>query len=208
MTFIGYYGILALGNPPNVIGQQFVLTEFPPASISPWFFAKPITWFCYASFLYWAFGLEAQKGHFLRFSDGTRRFMFVVTAVIAFGAFYEIFFNFMLWSALEVLANNCGQIGCNPDLLFNSFPNLRNPLSLTFATKIVTLVFSMSIYSLYFLHRMDREIEKRTPIPASNFSRQESYDVDTIRNVPVTRSYAGSFANGVRNSVLENDQPN
>src|SRR5438093_6426874 len=40
MAFIGYYGILALGNPPSVIGEQFVLAEFPPTSISPWFFAR------------------------------------------------------------------------------------------------------------------------------------------------------------------------
>ncbi len=208
VTFMGYYSILALGNPPNVIGQQFVLTEFPSPSISPWFYAKPITWFSYAAFLYWGFGLEAQKKHFLRFSDGTRRFLFVITAVIAFGAFYEIFFNFMLWSALETLANNCGTIGCNPDLLFNSFPNLRNPLSLTFATKIVTLVFAMSIYSLYFLHRVDREIEKKSPSPAAGFSRQETYDVDTIRNIPITRSVSFALTTGPPNTDVEYHQPN
>jgi hypothetical protein len=207
LTFIGYYGILVIGNPPSVIGQQFVLTEFPPPSISPWFFAKPITWFSYASFLYWAFGLEAQKKHFLRFSEGTRRFMFVITAVIAFGAFYEIFFNFMLWSALEVLANNCGAIGCNPDLLFNSFPSLRNPLSLTFATKVVTLVFALSIYSLYFLHRVDKEIDKRSPTPATGFNK-ESYEVDTIRNIPITRSVSFAYTTGSRNQNDVLSQPN
>jgi hypothetical protein len=208
MAFIGYYGLLVIGNPPSVIGQEFVLTEFPPTSISPWLFAKPITWFCYASFLYWAFGLEAQRKHFLRFSDGTRRFLFVITALIAFGAFYEIFFNFMLWSALEVLANNCGSVGCNPDLLFNSFPNLRNPLSLTFATKVVTLVFSMAVYSLYFLHRVDREVEKRSPTPATVFSRQESYDVDTIRNIPITRSYSFAITTEAQSpAVVEYAQP-
>lgn len=193
---------MALGNPPVNIGQQFVLTEFPPQSISPWFFAKPITWFSYASFLYWAFGLEAQRKHFLGFSDGRRRFLFAITALIAFGALYEIFFNFMLWGALEAVT------GGNPDLLNNPYPGLRNPLSLTFATKIVTLVFAMSAYSLYFLHRIEREIEKRTPIPASTFSRQAPYDVDKIRNIPVTRSYGGGLAMEVRNSVFENDQPN
>jgi hypothetical protein len=207
LSFMGYYGIEALGNPPSIIGQQFVLTEFPPPWISPWFYAKPITWFCYAAFLYWAFGLEAQRKHFLRFSDGTRRFLFVVTALIAFGAFYEIFFNFMLWSALEVLANNCGSAGCNPDLLYNSFPDLRNPLSLTFATKIVTLVFGMCVYSLYFLHRVDKEVEKRSPTPAPIYNRQESYDVDTIRNIPITRSYSFAVTTEARNSPVEYVSP-
>src|SRR5207244_7691711 len=125
----------------SVIGQHFVPAECPATSISPWFFSKPITWFSYASFLYWSFGLESQRSHFLRFSERTRRFLFVVTAVIGFGALYEIFFNFMLWSALEVLANNCAPVGppCNPDQLFNTFPTLRNPLSLIFFTTYVTL---------------------------------------------------------------------
>lgn len=205
LAFISYYGILALGNPPTVIGQQFVLTEFPPQSVSPWFFAKPITWFSYASFFYWAFGLEAQRSHFLRFSERMRRFLFVVTAVIGFGALYEIFFNFMLWGALEVLANNCTSPPCNPDLAFNQFPNLRNPLSLTFSTKIVTLVFSLAIYSLYFLHRVDKEVEKRTPTPAPGFSRQESYDFDTIRNIPITRSY--SFAVTTETGTVPVERP-
>jgi hypothetical protein len=207
LSFMGYYGIEVLGNPPSIIGQQFVLTEFPPPSISPWFYAKPITWFCYAAFLYWAFGLEAQRKHFLRFSDGTRRFLFVITALIAFGAFYEIFFNFMLWSALEVLANTCGSAGCNPDLLYNSFPDLRNPLSLTFATKIVTLVFGMCVYSLYFLHRVDKEIERRTPTPATTYSRQESYNVDTIRNIPITRSYSFAVTTETRSPSVEYVSP-
>ncbi|HET7405237.1 MAG TPA: hypothetical protein VFJ63_03885 [Candidatus Bathyarchaeia archaeon] len=190
LTFISYYGILALSNPPNVIGQQFVLQEFPPQSISPWFFAKPITWFSYASFLYWAFGLEAQKSHFLRFSDRTRRFLSIVTAVIAFGALYEIFFNFMLWSALEVLCNSASPSPCTPDLINNPWPNLRNPLSLTFSTKVVTLVFALAVYSLYYLHRIDKEIDRKTPTPAFLYPRQERFESETIKNLPLTRSFA------------------
>ena len=190
LTFMGYYGILALSNPPSVIGQQFVSAEFPPQSISPWFFGKPITWFSYASFLYWSFGLEAQRQHFLRLSERTRRFLFVVTALIAFGALYEIFFNFMLWSALEVLANNCTTPPCNPDFASNPWPNLRSPLSLTFSTKVVTLVFALAVYSLYYLHRVDKEIDRRIPTPAFLYPRQERYESDTVKNIPVTRSYS------------------
>jgi hypothetical protein len=200
VAFIGYYGVAALGKPAAIIGQQFVLTEFPPPSISPLFYAKPITWFCYAAFLYWAFGLEAQKRHFLNFKEGTRRFLFAVTALIAFGAFYEIFFNFMLWGALEAVT-----AGGNPDLLTNPYPDLRNPLSLTFATKIVTLVFGMAIYSLYYLHRIDKEVEKRTPTPV--FNRRESYDADRIRNIPVTRSYQSSVTTESSDSAVDFRSP-
>lgn len=191
LAFMGYYGIMALGSPSATIGQQFVLSEFPPSNISPWFFGKPITWFSYATFLYWAFGLEAQRSHFLRFSGRTRRFMFVITALIAFGALYEIFFNFMIWSALEVLNNNCGQPPCNIDLITSPFPSRATPLNLVFATKVVVLVFGLSMYSLYFLHRINREIERRAPTPAPVHPRQELYDLETIKNVPIpARSYS------------------
>lgn len=190
LTFISYYGILALSNPPSVIGQQFVLAEFPPQNISPWFFAKPITWFSYASFLYWAFGLEAQRPHFLGYSDKTRRFMFAVTAVVAFGALYEIFFNFMLWGALEVLCNSVSPSRCTPDIINNPYPNLRNPLSLTFSTKVVTLVFALAVYSLYYLRKIDKEIDRRTPTPVVLYPRQDRYETETIRNIPVTRSFS------------------
>ena len=187
LTFISYYGIIALGNPSVNIGQQFVLSEFPDPRISPWFFGKPITWFSYAAFLYWTFGLEAQKSHFLNFKDRTRRFMFIVTALIGFGALYEIFFNFMLWSALEVLTNNCGTQPCNPDPLANPFPNLRNPLNLVFATKVVVLVFALSVYSLYFLHRIEKEVDRRNQHPAP-LTRRELEEIESMKNVPMTKS--------------------
>lgn len=176
LAFMAFYGISALGNPTANVGQQFVASEY--------LFAKPITWFSYSTFLYWTFGLEAQKSHFLNYSDRTRRFLFIVTALIGFGALYEIFFNFMLWGALEVRAcslQNCNQL----DVLAYAFQNV--PVNLVFDTKIVILVFGLSMYSLYFLHRVERERERRNPVPA--FPRQESYGVDRVENVPITRSY-------------------
>ena len=158
MFFILYYGLQATANPQ--VGAQFVLAEWPDPKISPYFYAKPITWFVLFSFLYWAFGLESNRERFLRFSPRTRRFLFIVTATVAFGAFYEIFFNFTLWSALMVVTQNCSTPPCNPDVLANSFPALRNPVNLVFATKVVTTVFGLSIYSLWYLHRIERELER------------------------------------------------
>ncbi len=87
-----------------------------------------------------------------------RRFLFIGTAFVAFGAFYEIFFNFTIWSALLAV---CSTTPCNPDTLVNIFPNLRTPLNLTFATKVVTTVFGLSVYSLWFLHRIDRDLDRK-----------------------------------------------
>jgi len=191
LAFMGYYGILSIGNPPADVGAQFVNAEFPPTSISPWFYGKPITWFIYAAFLYWAAGLEAQRIHFLNFSDRTRRFLFIVTALVAFGAFYEIFYNFMIWSALEVLTQSCGG-PCSPDTIASRWPDLPKPLNLVFVTKVVILVFSLSVYSLWYLYRIDKDIERRNLTPPVAPSRRDIYDADTIRTVPMTQAY--SFA--------------
>lgn len=157
MAFISYYALqIPLGN--TSIGVQFVLSEWPPRDVSPYFYAKPITWFSYFSFLYWAFGLESFRSRFLTMSARMRKFLFIGTAFIAFGSFYEIFFNFTIWSALYVL---CPTAPCNPDTITNAYPNLRNPLNLVFATKVVTTVFGLSTYSLWFLHRVDRDLEKK-----------------------------------------------
>jgi len=161
MVFISYY---ALQIPLGVqsIGAQFVLSEWPPPAISPYFYAKPITWFSYFSFLYWAFGLESFRTRFLNMTYRARRFLFIGTAFIAFGAFYEIFFNFTIWSALLAVCSQPANLQqCNPDTLVNIFPNLRTPLNLTFATKVVTTVFGLSVYSLWFLYRTDRDLDRK-----------------------------------------------
>src|SRR5438034_9416295 len=84
LAFIGYYGILSIGNPPANIGAQFVDAEFPSPSISHWFYGKPITWFIYAALLYWSAGLEAQRIHFLYFSDRNLRLLFNAYTLLTF----------------------------------------------------------------------------------------------------------------------------
>jgi hypothetical protein len=86
--------------------------------------------------------------------------LFLGTALVAFASFYEIFYNFMVWLALEVLTTNCLPFPCNPDKVASIF-DLKSPLNLVFATKIVTTAFGLSMYSLWFLHRVDAETEKR-----------------------------------------------
>jgi len=158
LAFIVYYGLQATTNPQ--IGIQFVSSEWPDPAIFPYFYAKPITWFVYFSFVYWAAGLESNKVHFLKLSSRFRNFLFLGTALVAFASFYEIFYNFMVWLALEVLTTNCRPFPCNPDQVASIF-DLRSPLNLVFATKIVTTAFGLSMYSLWFLHRVDLETERQ-----------------------------------------------
>ncbi len=151
-SFILYYGLQVPLGAKIDLGAQFVLTEWPSPTFFPFFYAKPITWFSYFAFLYWTFGLESQKPHLLRL------------------AFYEIFFNFALWSAFMdvsgVLSSTCTGPNCSIDALANRFPaTLTNPINLVFATKVVTTVFGLSIYSLWFLNRLERETEARNASP-------------------------------------------
>lgn len=162
MAFVVYYGLQATTNPQ--IGIQFVSAEWPDPSIFP-LYAKPITWFAYFSFVYWAAGLESNKEHFLRLSARARNMLFLVTALVAFASFYEIFYNFMVWLALEVLTTNCIPYPCNPDKVASIF-DLKSPLNLVFATKIVTTAFGLSMYSLWFLHRVDMETERQNQAKA------------------------------------------
>ena len=77
LAFIGYYGILSIDNPPANIGAQFVGAEFPPPSLSPWFYGKPITWFIYAAYL--ALRPTARMGAYLAIAG----FVLVVVMRIA-----------------------------------------------------------------------------------------------------------------------------
>ena len=54
----------------------------------------------------------------------------------------------------------------NPDILYNEFPNPNTPVSLVYATKIVVLIFSISGYSIYFLHDLIKreKIDEQNPI--------------------------------------------
>ena len=171
LAFIVYYGLQATTN--SQVGIQFVQSEWPDPSIFPYFYAKPITWFAYFSFVYWAAGLESNKSHFLKLSPRFRNMLFLVTALVAFASFYEIFYNFMVWLALEVLTTNCRPFPCNPDQVASIF-DLRSPLNLVFATKIVTTTFGLSMYSLWFLHRVDGETQRQNHAIAALDEMKES----------------------------------
>ena len=156
LAFITYYGLQATTN--SQVGIQFVSSEWPDPSIFP-VYAKPITWFAYFSFVYWAAGLESNRNHFLQLSSRVRNILFLFTALVAFASFYEIFYNFMVWLAL--IGSTCQQItACNPDTIASIF-DLKSPLNLVFATKIVTTTFGLSMYSLWFLYRVDMETQRQ-----------------------------------------------
>src|SRR5947209_17678584 len=98
----------------------------------------------------------------------------------------------MIWSASHVLSLSCSASQSSTDVIYSRWPALPKPLAFVFLTKVVVLVFSLSVYSLWLLYRVDKEIERRNPTPPAAFSRQDVYDADTIKTSPMSRAY--SFA--------------
>ena len=157
LALVLVYGSKAIFEGIGPVGESFVNEELPAPNFNVLGFpiyAKPITWFSFFSFLYWAFGLETWRKRFLNMKPIYRRLLFPVVSLVAFGSAYEIFFNFGLWTALMSITGMLGVL--NPDVLVNIF-NVPRAINLVFATKICFLVFGLSMYSLFFLLRVDKE---------------------------------------------------
>jgi hypothetical protein len=132
----------------SVYGEQFVLDEWSPVLFIQ---LKPMTLIFMSVFLFYAFLIQHLEAKISLLSRDVRAFLFVIAFLIAAGSLYELFFNFALWSALMSVTGVA-----NPDILVNRFPNPRTAVSIVYASKLVLLIFAVSLYSLYFLHRIDK----------------------------------------------------
>ena len=132
----------------SVYGEQFVLDEWSPVLFIQF---KPMTLIVMSVFLFYAFLIQHLEARIALLSRDVRAFLFVISFLIAVGSLYELFFNFALWSALMSVTGVA-----NPDILVNRFPNPRTAVSMVYASKLVLLIFTVSSYSLYFLHRIDK----------------------------------------------------
>ena len=132
---------------PTVYGEQFIMNEWAPI---PFIQFKPITLIFVFVFLFYAFLIQHLEYKIAVLSRDSRLFLFVIAFLMAVGSLYELFFNFTLWGALMSTTSVS-----NPDILVNRFPNPETAVSLVYASKIVILVFALSSYSVFFLHRLD-----------------------------------------------------
>jgi hypothetical protein len=132
---------------PTVYGEQFILNEWAPI---PFIQFKPITLIFVFVFLFYAFLVQHFENKIAKLSRDIQLFLFIVAFLMTVGSFYELFFNFTLWGALMSTTGVS-----NPDILVNRFPNPETAVSLVYASKLVILIFAMSSYSVFFLHRLD-----------------------------------------------------
>ncbi|MEM3048584.1 MAG: hypothetical protein QXK72_05160 [Candidatus Bathyarchaeia archaeon] len=132
---------------PSYYGEQFILDEWAPIMFIQF---KPITLIFILLFLFYASLIQHFRGRIASLSSDVRRFLMIICFLVATASLYELFFNFTLWGALMVTTGVT-----NPDILINKFPNPQTAVSIVYASKIVLLIFATSLYSIYFLHRID-----------------------------------------------------
>lgn len=132
---------------PTIYGEQFILNEWAPI---PFIQFKPITLIFVFVFLFYAFLVQHFENKIAKLNRDIQLFLFIVAFLMTVGSLYELFFNFTLWGALMSTTGVS-----NPDILVNKFPNPETTVSLVYASKLVILIFGMSLYSVFFLHRLD-----------------------------------------------------
>lgn len=155
-----YFGYEAVGEILVALptGDPF---EFPGPEYFP-IYAKPVTWLYIAIITFWFTFLESYRGKLSRLPLGVINVGKLIAFVVAAIAGYEVYFNFTIWGSLMTFQAIRGTI--NPDVLANIFPNPQTPWNLVFATKFFSSIFVMSLYSLYFIMKMERERKPLSPL--------------------------------------------
>ena len=134
----------------NINGKPF---EIPSPEILP-IYAKPITWMYVFVLIGWFSFLEINKEKFKKISAFKLGILKMLAFLIASISIYEVFYNFSTWSALMSQQATMGII--NPDSLVNQAPNPEYTWNLTFATKFFTILTIIGMYSLQYIHRMEK----------------------------------------------------
>jgi len=153
MTVVWYALLTSLTEKLTEVGSNLVNVEWPPASVSP-VYLQPITFLYIASFAFVFCLLELNKDRIRTLPPWvlalSKFFGFLVAVVF----FYEICYNFVLWSG-EIAA---GAIEGNlkPDYLVNTFPALVTPWNLVYATRVWSVLCIAGVYVFWFFNRLER----------------------------------------------------
>ena len=153
------YGILeAFLLNADVVGETFVTFEFPPISVFPLFYSKPITWLSASLLIFYLTLLELNVEKISKLTGSLRNSLRLVALFVGAMAFYEVMFNFTLWSGLIARDGILGVL--NVDIIKNPFPNPKTPWNIVFASKLFTVLFVLALYSVYYLQRIESKLEK------------------------------------------------
>lgn len=141
----------------QITGESLVVIE---VQVLPGFYMKPITFFTFALFLSFAFGLYSPqtRRRFLGARPSLLRTVYIGAWLVAMGSGFEIVYQIVIWSAALAV-----QGLANPDIIVNPFPVSVNPtpINVVFASKMVVAIFFMSIFLIDYIHRIDRTRHER-----------------------------------------------
>jgi hypothetical protein len=153
LSLTAYSVVASILGHIDVVGATLVNVQFP--SSNDVFSVKPVSVVMAAGLGLTYSGLELARPIMLKYSHSTYSyltlFVFVGTALCG----YEVMYNFAVWIGQLSAASIAGIF--NPDILLNSFPNPSIPWNLVFATKLTTTILASGIYSLYFIHSLEKE---------------------------------------------------
>lgn len=136
----------------QIIGESLVVIE---VQVLPGFFMKPITFFQFAMFLSFAFGLYSPltRERLMNARPSFLRALYIGAWLVAMGSAFEIIYQMVLWSAALAV-----QGLANPDVISNPFPVSVNPtpINVVFASKVIVAVFFMAVFLIDYIRRIDR----------------------------------------------------
>ena len=136
----------------SISGENLVLIE---VQVLPGFYMKPITFFTFALFLCFGFGLYTPQTRqvSLKAPAGVLRTVYIGAWLVAMGSAFEILYSTVLWSAALAV-----QGAVNPDIVYNPFPVSVNPtpINVVFSSKIIVAIFFMSLFLIDYIRRVDR----------------------------------------------------
>jgi hypothetical protein len=136
----------------RTFGERFVLIHLMLKTPIYNFHFKPITLFVVFALIFWVFGLESLSPVLSKKSLFFKRIIFDISFIFAFVFFYEVFQVFLFWSATYTI--NLGKVGV--DILHTDLMPSGLIVNFTAMTKFYTFILFISLYNLYFFHRIMR----------------------------------------------------
>ena len=159
MAVVWYAALSSLTQKLSQVGFNLVNVEWPPSSISP-LYLKPITYLYVASLTFMYAELELNKERIRTLPDSIKTLSKFIGFLVAVVFFYEICYNFVLWSGEIAAAAIEGNL--NPDLLANKFPALTEPWNLVFVTKLWSVFCIAGVYVFWFFNRLEDTVAGRS----------------------------------------------
>lgn len=148
-TALASLGIAAFTTaPPYIVGENLVLWEI---HILPGIYLKPITLFTYSFFLAFAFGLYSPPTlrRVRNLPPIVLKFFYIIAWFTTMASGFEVIYHIVLWSAaLSVQGLQ------NPDVVVNIWPQNEFPINVVFSSKLVVMIFMISIVVIDYLRRV------------------------------------------------------